>query len=85
MQQGGQFLNFLFRKDEYLFRKFHKCISIEYRDDKKILVLNVGFAPEADIDELISLKSIWEDFALIDPYVSIDPFLISGTVKYMFN
>lgn len=85
MPQSEKFHRFLFNADKYLYTRFQKYISIEYRDGKKVLVLNMGFAPEVDIDELISLKDIWEDFALSDPEVATDPFLISGTIKYSAN
>ncbi len=85
MPQSGKFHLYLFKKNKYLFSKFGKYISVEYREGKKILILNMGFAPEVDIDELISLKDVWEDFGFSDPEVSTDPFLISGTISYSVN
>lgn len=83
--QSEKFHRFLFKRNKYLSFKFQEYINVEYRENKKILILNMGFSPEVDIDELISLKDIWEDFALYDPEVSSDPFLISGTIKYIAN
>ena len=85
MPQSEKFHRFLFKKDRYLSSKFQQYLNVEYRDGSKILILNMGSAPEIDIDELISLKDIWEDYALTDPEVACDPFLISGTIRYSVN
>lgn len=85
MPQGQQFYNFLFEKDKYLYEKFRQYLHVEYRNSSKVLILNMGSAPEVDIDELISLKDIWEDYALMDSEVACDPFLISGTIRYSVN
>jgi hypothetical protein len=85
MLNTSSFCIFLHEIDPCLSTKFEKYITVQVRDGKKILILKMGLAPEIDIDELISLKSIWEDFGLIDPDVASDPFLITGTVKYLYN
>ena len=85
MPEGRKFYDFLFEKDKYLSEKFQQYLHVEYRNGSKVLILNMGAAPEVDIDELISLKDIWEDYSLTDPDVACDPFLISGTIRYSVN
>jgi hypothetical protein len=45
MPPNEKFHRFLFKRNKYLFSKFQEYISIEYRESKKTLILNMRFAP----------------------------------------
>jgi len=79
------FCNYLKQTDYYLSSKFEQYITVQIREGKKVLVLQMGTAPEIDIDELISLKYIWEEFGFIDPEVDCDFFMITGGIKNCYN
>jgi len=71
--------------DKSLFVKFKEYISIELREGGQVLVIKVGSAIEIDIDELLSLKYIWEDYSLTETGICCDPVLISGAVSFSKN